>query len=140
MSMPAVAAQGSGAAPLERPPILNEFSMVVATVNGSGSQTSNMAILRALFRMGVPVGGKNLFPSNIQGLPTWFTIRASAHGFTARRERSEILVAMNPATFAEDLAGLSPGGVCFYNDTITAPRTREDITSTRSRLRSCCAY
>ena len=127
MSMPAVAAQGSGAAPIERPPILNEFSMVVATVNGSGSQTSNMAILRALFRMGIPVGGKNLFPSNIQGLPTWFTIRASAHGFTARRERSEILVAMNPATFVEDLAGLSPGGVCFYNDTITAPRTREDI-------------
>jgi 2-oxoglutarate ferredoxin oxidoreductase subunit alpha len=128
MSVPAVATQQSGAGPVERPPIINEFSMVVATVNGSGSQTSNMAILRALFRMGIPVGGKNLFPSNIQGLPTWFTIRASVHGFTARRERSELLVAMNPATFAEDLAGLSPGGVCFYNDAITAPRTRDDIT------------
>jgi 2-oxoglutarate/2-oxoacid ferredoxin oxidoreductase subunit alpha len=128
MTVPAVAAQESGTAPVERPPIVNEFSMVVATVNGSGSQTSNMAILRALFRMGIPVGGKNLFPSNIQGLPTWFTIRASAHGFTARRERSEILVAMNPATFVEDLSALSPGGVCFYNDTITAPRNRKDIT------------
>jgi len=128
MSAPAVATQPPGAGPAERPPIINEFSMVVATVNGSGSQTSNMAILRALFRMGIPVGGKNLFPSNIQGLPTWFTIRASVHGFTARRERSELLVAMNPATFAEDLAGLSPGGVCFYNDAITAPRTRDDLT------------
>jgi 2-oxoglutarate ferredoxin oxidoreductase subunit alpha len=128
MSAPSVATRESAAVPVERPPIINEFSMVVATVNGSGSQTSNMAILRALFRMGIPVGGKNLFPSNIQGLPTWFTIRASAHGFTARRERSELLVAMNPATFAEDVAGLSPGGVCFYNDAITAPRTRDDIT------------
>jgi 2-oxoglutarate ferredoxin oxidoreductase subunit alpha len=128
MTVPAVPAQVSGGAPQERPPIINEFSMVVATVNGSGSQTSNLAILRALFRMGIPVGGKNLFPSNIQGLPTWFTIRASARGFTARRERYEILVAMNPSTFAEDLAALSPGGVCFHNDTITAPRRREDVT------------
>jgi 2-oxoglutarate ferredoxin oxidoreductase subunit alpha len=128
MSLPAATTQDPPAAPAERAPIINEFSMVVATVNGSGSQTSNMAIIRALFRMGIPVGGKNLFPSNIQGLPTWFTIRASAHGYTARRERSELLVAMNPATFAEDLAGISPGGVCFYNDAITAPRTREDIT------------
>jgi 2-oxoglutarate/2-oxoacid ferredoxin oxidoreductase subunit alpha len=107
--------------------IVNDFSMVVATVNGSGSQTSNMAIIRALFRMGIPVSGKNLFPSNIQGLPTWFTIRASAQGYTARRERSEILVSMNPATFSEDLAELSPGGVCFYMDTINQPRRREDV-------------
>jgi 2-oxoglutarate ferredoxin oxidoreductase subunit alpha len=128
MTVPAVAAQVSDAAAGERPPIVNEFSMVVATVNGSGSQTSNLAILRALFRMGISVGGKNLFPSNIQGLPTWFTIRASARGFTARRERSEVLVAMNPATFAEDLAGLSPGGVCFHNNTIAAPGSRQDVT------------
>lgn len=127
MTIPAVGAHMSGAAPQERSPIVNEFAMVVATVNGSGSQTSNMAILRALFRMGISVGGKNLFPSNIQGLPTWFIIRASARGFTARRERSEILVAMNPVTFASDLAGLCPGGVCFYNDTITAPRNRVDV-------------
>ncbi|MCH7567501.1 MAG: 2-oxoacid:acceptor oxidoreductase family protein, partial [Nitrospirae bacterium] len=72
--------------------------MVVATVNGSGSQTSNLALIRALFRMGIPVSGKNLFPSNIQGLPTWYTIRASSDGHTARRDSVEILVAMNAAT------------------------------------------
>ncbi len=111
----------------EREPIVNDFSITVATVNGSGSQTSNMAIIRALFRMGIPVSGKNLFPSNIQGLPTWFTIRASAKGYTARRERAEILVSMNPATIAEDLTQLVPGGVCFYMDTISPPKVREDI-------------
>lgn len=96
--------------------IVNDFSMVVATVNGSGSQTSNMAIIRALFRMGLPVSGKNLFPSNIQGLPTWFTIRVSSEGFVARRETTEVLVAMNPMTLVEDLQGLASNGVCFYPD------------------------
>jgi 2-oxoglutarate ferredoxin oxidoreductase subunit alpha len=111
----------------DRPTVVNDFSMVVATVNGSGSQTANAAILRALFRMGIPVSGKNLFPSNIQGLPTWFTIRASAAGFTARRETVEILVSMNPATYAEDLAGLLPGGVCFYPDDYSNPRSRAGV-------------
>jgi len=111
----------------EGEPISNDFTMVVATVNGSGSQTSNMAIIRALFRMGIPVSGKNLFPSNIQGLPTWFSIRASSEGFTARRENAEILVAMNPATFAQDLAGLESGGVCFYPDDLPIPAPRNDI-------------
>jgi 2-oxoglutarate ferredoxin oxidoreductase subunit alpha len=96
--------------------IVNDFSMVVATVNGSGSQTSNLAMIRALFRMGLPVSGKNLFPSNIQGLPTWFTIRVSSQGFVARRDTTEILVAMNPATLVEDLQGLASNGVCFYPD------------------------
>jgi 2-oxoglutarate ferredoxin oxidoreductase subunit alpha len=96
--------------------IVNDFSMVVATVNGSGSQTSNMAIIRALFRMGLPVSGKNLFPSNIQGLPTWFTIRVSSEGFVARRDATEILVAMNPMTLVEDLQSLASNGVCFYPD------------------------
>ena len=112
----------------ERPAIVNDFSMVVATVNGSGSQTSNSAMLRAVFRMGIPVSGKNLFPSNIQGLPTWFTIRVSASGHTARKEDPEILVAMNQATLAEDLMGLRPGGVCFYADHFTIPPTRPDLT------------
>lgn len=107
--------------------IVNDLSMVVATVNGSGSQTSNMALIRALFRMGIPVSGKNLFPSNIQGLPTWFTIRASKDGFTARREAVEILVAMNQATFLEDLEGLVEGGVCFYPDHFTRPDTSGDV-------------
>ncbi len=108
--------------------IVNDFSMVVATVNGSGSQTSNMAIIRSLFRMGIPVSGKNLFPSNIQGLPTWFTIRVSSKAYTARRDRTEILVAMNASTFAEDLQNLSPGGVCFYSDKFELSTEREDIT------------
>lgn len=108
-------------------PIVNDLSMVVATVNGSGSQTSNLAIIRSLFRMGIPVSGKNLFPSNIQGLPTWFTIRASADGYIARRETTEILVAMNAATFARDLDDLSEGGVCFYDDRYQIPRERGDV-------------
>jgi 2-oxoglutarate ferredoxin oxidoreductase subunit alpha len=107
--------------------VVNEFAMVVATVNGSGSQTSNLAIIRALFRMGLPVSGKNLFPSNIQGLPTWFTIRVSSAGYTARRDTLEILVAMNQSTFNEDLAGLTPGGVCFYSDEFDVPFERDDI-------------
>jgi len=111
----------------DREPIYNDFSMVVATVNGSGSQTSNMAIIRSLFRMGIPVSGKNLFPSNIQGLPTWFTIRANSDGYTARRDTTEILVAMNIATFAEDLEELAPGGICFYSDDFAVPVDRQDI-------------
>jgi 2-oxoglutarate ferredoxin oxidoreductase subunit alpha len=111
-----------------RADIVNDFSMVVATVNGSGSQTSNLALIRAMFRMGIPVSGKNLFPSNIQGLPTWYTIRANRAGFTARREKVEILVAMNQATVAEDLAGLVPGGVCFFDDSLSMPPRREDVT------------
>ena len=107
--------------------LVNDFSMIVATVNGSGSQTSNMALIRALFRMGIPVNGKNLFPSNIQGLPTWFTIRASSDGYTARREAVELLVGMNHATFLEDLEGLVEGGVCFYPDHFSKPDVRPDV-------------
>jgi 2-oxoglutarate ferredoxin oxidoreductase subunit alpha len=107
--------------------VVNDFSMVVATANGSGSQTSNLALIRALFRMGIPVSGKNLFPSNIQGLPTWYTIRASNSGHTARRDTVEILVAMNAPTFADDLADLAPGGACFYADDLRLPMQREDV-------------
>ncbi len=108
--------------------ILNDFSMIVATVNGSGSQTANMALIRALFRMGIPVSGKNLFPSNIQGLPTWFTIRASREGYTARREAVEVLVGINQTTFLEDVEGLVEGGVCFYPDHFSKPDIRSDVT------------
>ncbi len=108
--------------------VVNDFSMVVASVNGSGSQTSNMAMIRALFKMGIPISGKNLFPSNIQGLPTWFIVRVNADGYTARREESEILVAMNLVTFSEDLDNLPPGGVCFYDDHFPKPRTQKDVT------------
>ncbi len=108
---------------------VNDFSITVATVNGSGSQTSNLTILRALFKMGIPVSGKNLFPSNIQGLPTWYTIRVSKDGFLARREEHEIVVAMNPATFAEDLASVDPGGAFFYADDIKQAINRQDIAA-----------
>src|SRR5512139_768998 len=101
--------------------VVNDFSITVATVNGSGSQTSNATILRALFKMGIPVSGKNLFPSNIQGLPTWYTIRVSKDGFLARCEDYEIVVAMNPDSFSQDLADLAPGGAFFYADDIRMP-------------------
>ncbi len=110
-------------------PYVNDFSITVATVNGSGSQTSNITLLRALFKMGIPVSGKNLFPSNIQGLPTWYTIRVSGDGFTARREEHEIVVAMNPATFARDQADVLPGGAFFYADDIRMPVNRKDIAA-----------
>jgi 2-oxoglutarate ferredoxin oxidoreductase subunit alpha len=108
--------------------IVNDFSIVVGTSNGSGSQTSNSTILRALFKMGIPVSGKNLFPSNIQGLPTWYIIRASKDGFVARRDEREIVVAMNPNSFERDLASVIPGGAFYYDDSIKAPITRSDIT------------
>ncbi len=109
------------------PQVVNDFSLVVATINGTGSQTSNMALLRALFRMGIPVNGKNLFPSNIQGLPTWFTIRVNADGHTARRDRNQILVAMNESTYEEDLAYLDTGGICFHPDTFKVKSARPDV-------------
>jgi 2-oxoglutarate ferredoxin oxidoreductase subunit alpha len=107
-------------------PILNDFSIQVATVNGSGSQTANNVLLRAIFQMGIPVSGKNLFPSNIAGLPTWFTIRASAAGWVARRAHHEILVVMNPETAAADVAGMGPGSVIVTNDAIKLPALPDD--------------
>ena len=108
---------------------VNDFSITVATVNGSGSQTSNLTLLRALFKMGIPVSGKNLFPSNIQGLPTWYTIRVNKDGYLARRDEHEIVVAMNPATFAQDMADVLPGGAFFYADHIKLAINREDIVA-----------
>jgi 2-oxoglutarate ferredoxin oxidoreductase subunit alpha len=110
-----------------RSTVVNDFSITVATVNGSGSQTSNLTIMRALFKMGIPVSGKNLFPSNIQGLPTWYTIRVSELGFLARRDGHEIIVALNPSTFSKDQYDVIPDGVLFYDDSIKQPITRNDI-------------
>src|SRR5690242_8186098 len=81
--------------------VVNDFSIQVATVNGSGSQSANTVLLRSIFQMGVPVSGKNLFPSNIAGLPTWYTIRASKYGYIARKKENDFLVAMNPETARE---------------------------------------
>ena len=89
--------------------VVNDFSIQVATVNGSGSQTANMVLLRSIFQMGVPVSGKNMFPSNIAGLPTWYTIRASAKGYISRKKEVDFLVAMNPETAKEDVLTLPPG-------------------------------
>lgn len=113
---------------LEQGRIVNEFSFTVATKNGSGSQTSNNVLVRALFKMGIPVNGKNLFPSNIKGLPTWYTIRASAQGYTARRATTEIAIAMNEITAAEDIDNLPAGGVCILPQEWNWGRSRSDIT------------
>ena len=107
-------------------PVVNDFNIHVATVNGSGSQTANTVLLRAIFQMGIPVSGKNLFPSNIAGLPTWFTIRVSRDGYIARRIENDIVVIMNPETAAEDAANVGPGGVILLNDQIKIPAVPED--------------
>ena len=108
--------------------VVNDFTINVATVNGSGSQTSNAALVQALFHMGIPVNAKNLFPSNIKGLPTWYTIRVSDRGYTARRDIAEILVAFNSKTQSSDLAALPAGGVCLYPDDSRLERTRNDVS------------
>ncbi len=108
--------------------VVNNFSITIATVNGSGSQTANVTLLRALFKMGIPVSGKNLFPSNIQGLPTWYTIRVSKEGFIARCDEQEIVISINPASFIQDLATVKPGGAFFYSDDIKLPLDRNDIS------------
>ena len=107
--------------------VVNDFSIIVGTKNGSGSSTANNTILRAIFKMGIPVSGKNLFPSNIQGLPTWYTIRASKDGYLGRRETNEIVIAINPDSFTRDLASVAPGGAFYYASDIKLPITRADI-------------
>jgi 2-oxoglutarate ferredoxin oxidoreductase subunit alpha len=118
----------AGEAPLAGgEPVINDFSIQVATVNGSGSQSANLVLLRSVFQMGIPVSGKNLFPSNIAGLPTWFTIRINKDGYIARRAQSEIVVAMNPETIADDEAGLMTGALFIYNADLKHTPTRSDI-------------
>ncbi|HZO55573.1 MAG TPA: 2-oxoacid:acceptor oxidoreductase subunit alpha [Bryobacteraceae bacterium] len=115
----------SGNTPQQR--VVNDFSIQVATANGSGSQTSNTVLMRALFQMGIPVSGKNMFPSNIQGLPTWFTIRASKHGWIARKKEIDFLVAMNPETAKEDCLDLQPGRVIVYDEPLKLDELRSDL-------------
>ncbi|RMG72587.1 MAG: 2-oxoacid:acceptor oxidoreductase subunit alpha [Chloroflexi bacterium] len=107
--------------------IVNDFAFVVATKNGSGSQTSNNVLVKSLFNMGIPVNGKNLFPSNIKGLPTWYTIRVSADGYTARRATTEIVIAYNQDTAAEDIQNLPEGGVCIIPADWKWTHSRDDI-------------
>jgi 2-oxoglutarate ferredoxin oxidoreductase subunit alpha len=111
--------------PTER--IINDFAIQVATVNGSGSQTANLVLLRSIFQMGVPVAGKNMFPSNIAGLPTWYTIRASAHGYIGRKKEVDFLVAMNPETAKEDVMSLAPGAAALYDEPLKLNELRNDL-------------
>ncbi len=108
--------------------IVNDFSIQVATVNGSGSQSANAVLLRSIFRMGVPVTGKSLFPSNIAGLPTWFTIRVSKHGWTARKNDTDILISMNPERAQEDVLALAPGAVVIFDEPLKLDELRSDVT------------
>jgi len=107
---------------------INDFSIQVATVNGSGSQTANTVLLRAIFQMGVFVSGKNLFPSNIAGLPTWFTIRASAKGYVARKASNEMLILMNAETAKEDIAKSDPGALVIYDEPLQLDKLRADLS------------
>ncbi len=111
----------------DRRVLVNDFSIQVATVNGSGSQTANLVLLRSLFQMGVPVSGKNLFPSNIAGLPTWFTIRASRYGYVGRKKEIDLLVALNPETAREDVLALDPGAVVVFDEPLKLDAVREDL-------------
>src|SRR6266576_4468332 len=115
-------------APRSTSRVVNDFSIQVATVNGSGSQTANLVLLRSILLMGVPVSGKNMFPSNIAGLPTWYTIRASKRGYVARKKEIDFLVAMNPETAKEDVLTLEAGAAVVYDEPLKLNRLRSDLT------------
>jgi 2-oxoglutarate/2-oxoacid ferredoxin oxidoreductase subunit alpha len=117
---PAKAGPGPGS-------VVNDFSIHVATANGSGSMSSNNILIRAIFQMGIPVSGKNLFPSNIQGLPTWFTIRASKEGFIARRRDIGVLICMNPETVHEDIRTVHPGAAVICEESLNLKALRDDV-------------
>jgi 2-oxoglutarate ferredoxin oxidoreductase subunit alpha len=107
--------------------VVNDFSIQVATVNGSGSQTANMVLLRSLLLMGIPASGKNMFPSNIAGLPTWYTIRASRRGYIGRKKEVDFLVAMNPETAKEDVLTLDAGAAVVYDEPLKLNALRSDV-------------
>jgi len=106
---------------------VNDFAFKIGTVNGTGSASANSLLMQAIFRMGIPVTGKNVFPSNIEGLPTWFHIRASGRGYIGHRLDTPILVCMNPATAADDVRALLPGAVCIHRDDIDLGGIRDDV-------------
>ncbi|MCU0508698.1 MAG: 2-oxoacid:acceptor oxidoreductase subunit alpha [Anaerolineae bacterium] len=123
-----IAVQEAAMPVANRPEVVNNFSLNIATINGSGSQTSNGVLLRAFFKMGIPVTGKNLFPSNIQGLPTWYVIRLSKDGYLAHRDPYEIAVCLNGRTAAEDMAKVAEGGIVLYDDSLPIAARRPDVT------------
>jgi 2-oxoglutarate ferredoxin oxidoreductase subunit alpha len=109
-------------------PIVNDLTIQAATVNGSGSQTANLVLTRAIFHMGIPVAPKNVFPSNIEGLPTWYQLRITPEGHMARSDKVDILVAFNVATWREDLKTVRPGGVVIHEEAFSTAEARTDIT------------
>jgi 2-oxoglutarate ferredoxin oxidoreductase subunit alpha len=127
----AVGVPGTGSSSALQTPaskkVVNDFSIQVATVNGSGSQSANLVLLKSIFGMGIPVSGKNLFPSNIAGLPTWYTIRASKQGYVARKREIELLVAMNAETAREDILSLPAGGAAIYDEALNLKQYRDDV-------------
>ncbi len=108
-------------------PIVNDLTIHVATVNGSGSQSSNNVLMRSIFQMGVPVSGKNMFPSNIAGLPTWFTIRANKDGWIGRKKEVDLMICMNAQTAREDVEALAPGSLCIYDAPLNCKAIRNDV-------------
>src|SRR6202045_2173115 len=112
---------------LEPKRVVNNMSIQVATVNGSGSQSSNTVLLRSIFQMGVPISGKNLFPSNIAGLPTWFTIRANKDGYIARKKEIDLLIAMNAETAQEDVKTPAGGAAGRYAEPLALRKVRSDL-------------
>src|SRR5438477_8399008 len=109
-------------------PIVNDLTIQAATVNGSGSQTANLVLTRAIFKMGIPVAPKNVFPSNIEGLPTWYQLRVTPEGYMARSDRVDILVAFNAATWRDDLGTVRPGGVVIHEESYSTADARTDVT------------
>src|ERR1700719_437731 len=108
-------------------PITNDLTIQAATVNGSGSQTANLVLTRAIFKMGIPVAPKNVFPSNIEGLPTWYQLRVTPEGHMARSDRVDVLVAFNAATWREDLKTVRPGGVVIHEESYSTADARTDL-------------
>ena len=119
---------------------VNDFVVKFANVNGSGSASANMLFAKAIMRMGVPVSPRNIFPSNIQGLPTWYEVRVSVKGHLGRRGGVDLMVAMNPQTWDQDSAEIEPGGYLFYDSTKSLPKSkfRDDVTALGMPLTAIC--
>ena len=119
---------------------VNDFVVKFANVNGSGSASANGMFAKAILRMGVPVAARNIFPSNIQGLPTWFEVRITEAGHLGRRGGVDLMVAMNPQTWDRDVAEIEPGGYLFYDSTkpLPASKFRDDITVVGVPLTAMC--
>ena len=117
----------------------NDFVLKFGNINGSGSASANLLCAKALFRMGLPVTPKNIFPSNIQGMPTWYEIRVSEAGFQARRDGIDVMVAMNPQTYRQDVKCVVPGGTLIYDSTMKRNFGRDDIDVLGIPISKLCA-